>query len=127
MYLTSELILLSVSLYLMSSPSLSSSPSHAVSTLVSHLPSRQASVSATAFERVLIACADSLQLTKAYEAFTCMTLTHGLAPTRTGLQGLGRLLCRPALTCNRRWRQFRLAFAYRILEGQFNTYYSYYM
>ena len=99
-------------------PSSSSSPSHAVSTLVSCLPSRQPSPSATAFEKVLIACSDTLQLRKAYETFTCMTLTHGLAPTRPGLQGVARLLCSPLFSSNHQWRRFRLAFAFRILEGQ---------
>ena len=91
--------------------------SHAVSTLVAHLPSRQASLSSLAFERVLIACADSLQLKVAFETFQCMTHTHRLAPTRAGLRGLGRLLCSPVLTADPQWRQFRLAFASRILEG----------
>lgn len=103
------------------SPPPSSSPSHAVSTLVSCLPSRQPSLSATAFEKVLIACSDSLQMRKAYDIFTCMTVTHGLAPTRPGLQALGSLLCSPVLSSNRQWRKFRLAFTFHILEGQGNT------
>ncbi|CAI8006219.1 hypothetical protein GBAR_LOCUS4607 [Geodia barretti] len=94
-----------------------SDPSQTVSALVSRLPPRQASVSATAFERVLAVCAESLQLRLAYQTFTSMTLVHALAPTRRGLQGVGRLLCAPALAANRQWRQLRLAFAYRMLEG----------
>jgi hypothetical protein len=94
-----------------------SDPSQTVSALVSRLPPRQASVSAAAFERVLAVCAESLQLRLAYQTFTSMTLVHALAPTRRGLQGVGRLLCAPALAANRQWRQLRLAFAYRMLEG----------
>ena len=101
---------------LLSTTPSSPSPSQTVSALVSRLPSRQASVSATAFERVLAVCAESLQLRLAYQTFTSMTLVHGLAPTRRGLQGVGRLLCAPALAANRQWRQLRLAFAYRMLE-----------
>ena len=98
------------------------SPSEVVSSLVSRLPPRQASVSAAAFEKVLTVCSESLQLRLAYQTFSSMTLVHGLAPTHPGLQGLGRLLCAPALSAaNRHWRQLRLAFAYRMLEGQLNT------
>ena len=121
----SSIIFLLLHIYLpsLSSPPLLSttppppSPSQTVSALVSRLPPRQASVSATAFERVLAVCAESLQLRLAYQTFTSMTLVHALAPTRRGLQGVGRLLCAPALAANRQWRQLRLAFAYRMLEG----------
>ena len=98
--------------------SLLPSPSQAVSTLISRLPSRQASLSASAFERVLTACADSLQLRTAYLTFSCMTHTHRVAPSRLGLQALGRLLCAPSLTADPHWRRFRLAFTSRILDGQ---------
>ena len=100
--------------------SLLPSPSQAVSTLISRLPSRQASLSASAFERVLTACADSLQLRTAYLTFSCMTHTHRVAPSRLGLQALGRLLCAPSLTADPHWRRFRLAFTSRILDGQYH-------
>jgi hypothetical protein len=103
-------------MYMYLTSSIPASPSHAVSTLVSHLPSQQASLSAAAFEKVLIACADTLQMRKAYETFMCMALTHGLAPTRAVLQALGRLLCSPDVTANYHWRRYRLAFAFRMLE-----------
>jgi hypothetical protein len=73
-------------------------------------------VSALAFERVFTACADSLQLKMAFDTFSCMTGTHGLAPTRGGLQALSRLLCSPSLAASLHWRRFRLAFTSRILD-----------